>query len=217
MTNIKIILTLIVGIVIGISFTKLFQSNNSEQVPLVNIKNIKPTVLEKQVATTTEKYQLQIDSLNTKSNLLDKKLTDTKQILVAVKKKNLVLQTQVYDLIDQQQNSSDTLQNNNDCEMLQTKVVALLQLNNEKDSLYETVTNTLESKVKNKDSALLVTDLKCQSLQSAFNEGIIQQNNLFEQNKTYQKQFKRQKLKSKLLSAVVLVFSGVVANNLIQH
>ena len=217
MINLKTILTLVVGVLIGISFTKLFQSSSKEILPVASIKKLNPSVLEKQTVKATQGYQQQIDSLNVNSNALNKQLENTKQILATVKKKNIILQTQVYDLIDNKKNGNDTLQDDKNCAALENKVLELMQSSNEKDSLCETVATVLETQVKNKDSTLLIEGLKFITLQTAFNESLSQQGILYEQNKSYQKQFNRQKLKGKLLSVGVLIVAGLLANQLILH
>ena len=217
MTNIKSIFILALGIIIGISFTNLFKGCGNGTVPPVTVKNIKPSAIEKQVEKAEEKYQLQIDSLNATSIALNKQLKVTVQTLTTVKKKNLVLQTQVYDLIDRGQGNTDTLQMMNDCDSLKTKVVELIQSGNEKDSVYEDANANLDAQLKNKDSTIQVKDAEYQTLKTSFKESLSQQQILYDQNKGYQKQFKRQKVKSKLLSAALLIISGAAVNYLIRH
>ena len=217
MTNIKSIVILALGIIIGICFSNLFKGCGNETLPAITVKHIKPSAIEKQIEKTEEKYQLQIDSLNATSIALNKQLKTTTQTLTVIKKKNLVLQTQVYDLIDRGQDNTDSLQIINDCDSLKTKVVALIQSGNEKDSLYEDVNVNLDAQLKNKDSAIQVKDTEYQTLKTSLKESLSQQQILFDQNKGYQKQFKRQKVKRKLLSAALLILSGAAVNYLIHH
>jgi hypothetical protein len=217
MTNIKLIFVLALGIIIGISFTNLFKGCGSGSVPDLTVNNVKPAAIEKEAVKAEEKYQLQIDSLNATSIALNKQLKVTTQTLTTVKKKSLVLQTQVYDLIDRGQGNTDSLQLINDCDSLKTKVVELIESGNEKDSLYEDANANLDKQLKNKDSTIQVKDTEYQSLKISFKESLSQQQILYDQNKGYQKQFKRQKVKSKLLSAAVLILSGVAANYFIHH
>ena len=217
MTNIKSIFILDLGIIIGISFTNLFKGCNNGTVPDLTVKNIPPSAIEKQVEKAEEKYQLQVDSLNATSIVLNKELKATTETLTTVKKKNLVLQTQVYDLIDRQGANTDPIQTMNDCDSLKTKVVALIESNNEKDSLYEDANANQEKQLKNKDSTIQIGAIQYQTLKTSFKESLSQQQVLFDQNKGYQKQFKRQKVKSKLLSAAVLILSGVAVNYLIHR
>ena len=217
MTNIKSIFILALGIIIGISFTNLFKGCGNATIPAGTVKNVKPSAIEKQVEKAEEKYQLQIDSLNATSAVLNKQLKVTTQTLTTVKKKNLVLQTQVYDLIDRGQGNTDSIQIMNDCDSLKTKVVELIQSGNEKDSLYEDANANLDAQLKNKDSTIQVKDTEYQTLKTSFKESLSQQQILYDQNKGYQKQFKRQKVKSKLLSAALLIISGAAVNYLIYH
>ena len=217
MNNIKSILILTVGIIIGISFTNLFKGCGKEANPITTVKNVKPSVIEKHVAEAEQKFQQKIDSLNATSNQLNMQLTSTKKTLTAAKNKNLILQTQVYDLIDKPNTNTDTSNTDSNCDSLEIKVVELIHSNNEKDNLYEDINANMEAQVKNKDSTIQVKDVQYQTLKSSFTESIAQQQSLYDQNKSYQKQFKRQKVKSKLLTAALLILSGVAANYLIHH
>ena len=217
MINFKTILPLVLGIIIGISFTNLFKGCGSATEPVSIVKNTRPSVIEKHVAEVESSFQQKIDSFKTISTALVKQLGQTRKTLSDARNKNLVLQTQVYDLIDRQPVNTDTVTVNRDCDSLKVKVVELIHSNNEKDSLCEDMNTNLEMQLKNKDSTIAVKDTGYQSLKSSFAESIAQQQGLFEQNKGFQQQFKRQKVKSKLLSAALLIVSGAAANFLIHR
>ena len=215
--NIKIITTLVLGIIIGISFTKLFTGNNKGENVTATVKIIKPSVLQKTTTNVESYFEQKIDSLNTNNELLNKKLTGNRVALQAAKNKNLVLQTQMYDLIDNKNESIDTSFKNYDGNVFQDKIIELINENNYKDSLYENIDSTVTAQVRNKDSTIVLMEEKYDSLKISFNESALQQQLLYDQNKQFKKQFKRQKLKTKLLSAGLLILSGAAANYLIQY
>jgi hypothetical protein len=217
MKNLKTILTLIAGIIIGVCCTNIFSCNNVVLQPKITTQNTTVKAIETQVQQSTQHYQQSMDSLQIHNNTLIKQLTTTKQNLAIVKQKSIVLQTQLYDLIDAKKTSNDTSLTNNNCVALENKVVALMQSNTVKDSVYDAVVTTLETQVQNKDSTLQVKDTFINKLQTAIDKSLTQQGFVSEQNKMYQLQFKRQKFRNKFLSVGVLVVCGLLANQLLQH
>jgi hypothetical protein len=236
MNNLKIIFALIVGVVFGIGFNSLFSGCNNTTQKNFTISTLKPTILQKQVATTEKKYEQQIDSLKQHGFDLSKSLKTTNQHLEKAKEKNFILQMQVYDLIDSRKvdrvdrvdnaeiessvdeiDRIDKLNAFNDCDSLQSTVLNLLENNKEKDSLYETVNANLFAQIQNKDSTILMQENKYINLRKSFDTGIVQQQILYDQNNNLIKQFKRQRIKRKFISVVAIVLSGITANYLIQH
>ena len=212
--NIKTIAVLVIGIIIGISFSNLFKGCNDT---VTQTKIFKPETLKNQSVKVDEIYQHQIDSLQVSSNGLAKKLAGTKQILSQVSKKNKLLQMQVYELIDKTPVNADTIQIQSNCDSLKVTVAELLQSDDLKDSLFTDVNNNLETQIKNKDSTLMIKDMELHAMRISLDQSITEQQFLYDKNKTYQKQFKRQKVKSKLLSVGALILSGMAAAYLIQQ
>jgi hypothetical protein len=224
MNNLKIIFALIVGVVFGIGFNSLFSGCNNTVSKNFTISTLTPTILQKQVAITEKKYEQQIDSLKQHGFDLSKSLKTTNQHLDKAKEKNFVLQMQVFDLIDSRKinevegiNEVDKVDGVNDCDSLKSTVLNLLENNKEKDSLYETVNANLTNQIHNKDSTILMQEDKYIDLRKSFDTGIVQQQILYDQNKSLIKQFKRQRIKRKFISVVAIVLSGITANYLIQH
>ena len=212
--NIKTIVVLVIGIIIGISFSNLFKGCNDT---VTQTKTFKPETLKNQSVKVDEIYQHQIDSLQVSSNGLAKKLAGTKQILSQVSKKNKLLQMQVYELIDRTPVNADTIQTQSNCDSLKVTVAELLQSDDLKDSLFTDVNNNLETQIKNKDSTLMIKDMELHALRISLDQSITEQQFLYDQNKTYQKQFRQQKVKGKLLSVGALILSGMAAAYLIQQ
>jgi hypothetical protein len=236
LNNLKIIFALLVGIVFGIGFNSLFSGCNNTTAKNFTITTLKPSILQKQVVASEKKYEQQIDSLKQHGIDLSKNLKTTNQHLDKAKEKNFVLQMQVYDLIDSRKvNRVDKVDNAeiensvdevdridklnafNDCDSLQSTVLNLLENNKEKDSLYETVNANLFAQIRNKDSTILIQEDKYIDLRKSFDTSIVQQQILYDQNKSLVKQFKRQRIKRKFISVVAIVLSGITANYLIQH
>ena len=227
MNNLKIIFALLVGVVFGIGFNSLFSGCNNTSSKNFTISTLKPSILQKQVATTEKKYELQIDSLKQHSVDLSKNLKTTNQHLDKAKEKNFMLQMQVYDLIDSKKadevdkvngvGNVETENSFNDCDSLQSTVLNLLENNKEKDSLYEVVSTNLSTQIRNKDSTLLIQENKYTDLRQLFDTSIAQQQILYDQNKSLVKHVKRQRIKRKFISVAAIVLSGITANYLIKH
>ena len=180
---------------------------------------VNPVVIQTKVESGEVKYQQALDSLTKGSQKLALELKSSKLLLEKSKKKNLVLQTQVYDLIDQNISIawSDTAMRLSNCDSVKSKVEELITESNNKDSLYEVVNSNLEDQLKNKDSTIAVSDKKYINLKTAFDQSIEQGQLLVKENKQLSKSIRKQKVKSKLLSATLFVLTGVAANYLIQH
>ncbi len=216
MKNLKTILILLAGIIIGICCTNIFSCNTVVVQPKTTTQNTTVKSIETQVQQNKKHYQQSMDSLQIHNNTLVKQLSTTKQNLAVVKQKNIVLQTQVYDLIDTKKVDDDILSKNNNCVALENKVVALMQSNNTKDSVYDSLIATLETQVQNRDSTLQVKDTFINQLQTAIDKSLTQQGFLSDQNKMYQLQFKRQKFRNKFLSVGVLVVAGLLTHQLLK-
>ena len=217
MTNIKLILTLILGIIIGSSFTKLFTRESKLDDGIASIKIEKPTSLQKEVAKVESNFQTKIDLLKINSEALNKKLSSNKIALAQAKNKNTILQTQVYDLIDNRNSIVDTSQMERGCETLEEKVIELIAENDFKDGLYESIDSTTKVELENKDAIISIKDSMYNALKNSFAVSINQQQILFNQNKMFVKKLKRQRLKSKLLTAGTLILAGAAANYIIHH
>lgn len=209
---------LITGIIISLFLVMLFKTtgvtkSGKDKQPVITV-----TTQEKQVEKNKAVFQKKIDWLNQQDATLSLQLATTKTALEKVKKKSQLLQAQVYSLIDSRQLAvPDSLAVGRVCEVLQTKVVELVQSGNEKDSLYEATAFNLEQQLKNKDTVIAVQEEKYQSLNSSFEAGLLQQKLLTGQNTQYRKQLKRQKFKQKLVSAGIVILSAVIAYGFINN
>ena len=218
MKNLKSILFLVIGITIGFSFCYFFSGSGTPSIPSKPVADLSVKELENRVEKKEKLFQQKTDSLNVHEMILSLQLTATKSALEKVKKKNLVLQTQVFTLVDRIETAkADSLYGNTGCDSLQTKVVELIKSDNEKDSLYESTTVNLEEQIKNKDSLIAIHQQQYQSLKSSFDLGILQQKLLADQNSQYRKQVRRQKFKQKLLSFGMIVLSGITTSYLLNH
>jgi hypothetical protein len=199
------------GLALGLFFSFMYRTLLPDTAPLSKTVKELPKKLEAQVAKTEITYAKTFDSLKRQSVKLGQELKQTKTELDRAKQKNYSLQVQVYSLLDRQ-NPTDS-----SCDSLITTVEYLMQSSTEKDSLYENVSSNLEQQLTNKDSTIAAKDKQYQEIKSAFTKSIEGQKELIDQDKILNKQFKRQKFKSKILTAALLIFTGAATNYLIHH
>ena len=219
MKNLKTILTLLIGAIIGFSFCQLFHRNGADNAPPFTITGNKASELEKKMQEAEAEYQQKIDSAKQRTQALDQSLKKTKDVLDKTKKKNIQLQTQVYDLIDRQgiyKEAHDTASFITGCDTLQSRVDELIIQANQQDSIQTAITDNLHEQLIQKDSVILLKDSQYLQLNKSFGQSIEQQKLLEQQAKFYKKKYKRQRLGSKLKNLGLLIISGFAASQLIQ-
>lgn len=219
MKNLKTILTLLIGAVIGFSFCQLFHRNGSDNASPFTITGNKASELEKKMQETEAEYQQKIDSAQQRTQALDQSLKKTQGALDKTKKKNIQLQTQVYDLIDRQgiyKEEHDTASFITGCDSLQSRVDELITETNLQDSIQTSITDNLHEQLVQKDSVILLKDSQYQQLNKSFGQSIEQQKLLEKEAKFYKKKYKRQRLGSKLKNLGLLIISGFAASQLIH-
>ena len=207
-----------IGLALGLFFSHMYHTFYDNVLPIA-ISKESPKKLEAQVSKNEVVYSKTFDSLKKQSVKLQIGLKDTKAALNTVKSKHYSLQVQVFDLLDkhfekQQQEGSHI---DATCDSLASTVGELMQTSNEKDSLYEEASLNLEEQIKNKDSTIAVKDQQYQDIKEAFTKSNEGWTTTLNENKKLSKQAKRQKFKSKILSAALLIFAGAATNYLIQH
>ena len=212
------ILSFLFGLLLGIALTLLFQflmiDDYTPPVKKIEIKSI-----EKQVSTSEVNYAKTVDSLRNQSVKLQVQLSDTKTELSKAKQRAYSLQVTVYELLDKRlENEANGNANNaTSCDSLIVTVEDLMHSSSVKDSLYEKVNSNLEEQVKNKDSTIALKEAQYLDIKSAFKKSIENQNELLDQNRLLDKQVKKQKFKSKVLSAALFILTGAAANYIIHH
>jgi hypothetical protein len=204
----------LLGLFLGIVYCTATFNNNTSPVPIPSTKE-----LQKEVTHFETGYRKSFDSLKNESAKLGSALNTAKTELQRAKQRSQLLQGQVYDLLDSrfERQKSDTIVSITSCDSLSVTVRELMQANEQKDTLYEHVTTNLEDQVKNKDSTLALKDSQYSQLKLAFDHSVNNQTLLVEQNKILNKEYRKQKLKSKFLSATLFVLSGAAAAYLLRH
>jgi hypothetical protein len=212
------IIAFILGVAFGLFVSFMYCTMLSDPPSSKPIAKVS-TELKKDVSKSEVSYTKAVDSLKTQSVKLQSELADTKSELTKAKQKNYSLQLTIYDLIDRQSESKKVngIETDNDCDSLIVTVEQLMQSSSEKDSLYEIAASNLEDQLKNKDSTITLKDKQYNEVKSAFTKSIENSNELIAQKKLLTIQVKRQKFKSKVLSAALFILTGAAANYIIHH
>jgi len=207
---------LIIGIIsslllVSVSKTVQIAVPGKSTLPLIAVKTQK-----KQADNNKAVFQKKIDALNRLGHTLSLQLTGTKAALEKAKKKNELLQVQVFSLANKRQDTA-TESVSNECRTLKSKVVELILSGNKKDSLYDDVVINIEQQLKNKDTIIVIQEEKYQSLIASFQTSLVQQERLTDQNNQYRKQLKRQQRKQKLAAVGILIIAALTTHSLIRN
>jgi hypothetical protein len=218
---------LILGLVIGFCLSLLFKGCNSE-IPVPHEKVISPAVLKKQAADIENTYQTKFTELENKNQQLQNELKTTKEQLTTIKLKTKQRENSIKRIIEPKGfpakellakvNSSVIVDSSlSPCDSLAQEVSKYVEENEVKDSLYQSQINTLDSIVAVKDSVIrFKTELHSEWI-DVFTEALDQQVILQKENQQLRKLFKRQKRKSKLITAGLMILSAVGANYLLHR
>lgn len=205
---------LLSGLFLGLMYGAAVFGNNPLPVSVPSSKELK-----KEVTHFEASYAKSFDTLKKENDKLTSELTATKSALQKAKQRSIDLQGQVYGLLDRrfEMQQADTPMTTTPCDTLSAMVNDLMQAGAQKDTLYEEVTGNLEKQLANKDTTIALKNVQYADLKTAFEKSIQGQQLLADQNMQLSKQYKRQKVKSKLLSAILIALSGAAATYFIHH
>lgn len=208
---------LVLGLVFGIALSTLFNGCGDAGKTKWKEKAEKPLILKEEAEQTALLYASKLDSVSAHNTVLQEQVNSTKTALSVAKRKNSQLTQRVNELIAVNEVLNDTTELLANCDTLEQAVQELIVSCNEKDSLYDNVIASMQKQISNRDSTIGLQQQQYLFLKLSFDRSIEQQTSLFSENKSYQKQFKWQKAKSRLLSAGMLVLAGVATYSLIHH
>lgn len=178
-----------------------------------------PKELRKKVVSVEVTLEKTTDSLHELNKALAVRLQDAKTQLAVAKKKATELQLQVSELLD----TRFPVQPNryplplSVCDSLAFTTTALMKANDTKDSLHEAVAVNQDVQLRNKDSTIALQARFQESLKSSFLQSVQAREELLRQNKLLQKSARNQRIKSKVLTAGLLLLSGAAASYILTH
>ncbi len=209
------ILCLVLGLIIGIGGTMLFSNNKTLTPVAATLRS--PAELKNTSVLVEAQFQGKVDTLQRNNAMLAQKANSTKAELQKAKHDNKVLLELVDTLLAHAGQATDTAAKLAQCDSLSETVQELVTATVFKDSLYEDLASNLQAQVSNKDSVITVQHEQYNCLKLSFDQSLAQQQLLLGQNLLYEKQIKRDKVKSKLLTAGALILSGIVTYQFLHH
>jgi hypothetical protein len=211
------LITFVLGVAFGFFVSFMYCTMGNDAPPSKPIATITKE-LKKEVAKSEVNFTKSVDLLKQRSAKLQVELSDTKNELTKAKQKNYSLQLSVYDLLDKKlEEKQSNANSDSSCDSLIVTVEQLMESSSVKDSLYEKMTINLEDQLRNKDSTIEIKEKQYSDVKSAFTKTTESVNELSAQNRFLAKQVKKQRFKSKVLSAALFVLTGAVANYIIHH
>ncbi len=216
--QLKLKLTIfILGLFAGISGSMFFNGKQSPQKPAYAATLSSPADIKNVSVAVEAHFQGKVDSLVQTNVSLEHKVGNTKSELQKAKQDNKVLLELVDTLIAHADHATDTAVKLAECDSINATVQGLIASSNEKDSLWDKLTITLQAQVNNKDSTIDLQQEQYNALKLSFDKSLAQQDVLSGQNLLFEKQLKGFKIKNKLLSAGAFILTGIATYSLLHH
>ena len=218
---------LISGFLLGFFMAFFFMSGN----PDTNTSQSSPAStkqLSKEVSIIEKNYQNRIVVLQNKNSELQQKLSTAQSSLDKAKQSVKQKESRVKKLArsDNTIKKKWSIENYNlpffdespgNCDSLKIEVDEYINENHRKDSLYEIQLSTMDSVVSVKDSIVHTTEGLYNSLHQIYDKAIAAQLILQNENHVLRKKEKRRKVKSKIVTAGLMLLTGAAANFLLHH
>ncbi len=210
------IISLVLGLILGIFGTNIFISHTAKQ-PVVVTALQSPADIKNASVAAEEHFQNKVDSLVQTNTQLKQKVGTTKSELQKAKTDNKVLLDLVDTLLAHEGSEKDTAAKLADCDSVSTAVHELIASSNARDSLCENLNNALQTQVSNRDSVIGTQNEQYNTLKLSFDKSLAQQDVLTMSSQLYEKQLRGFKVKNKLLSAGVFILTGIATYSLLHH
>jgi hypothetical protein len=222
--NFRNLLTLLlIGFAIGLCSSFLFTGCKKSTHSKTNIV-VSPKELKKQADTIQENYQKQIDDLQDQNIELAQNLEVTQGLLEQTKQLCKQKEQQIKKLTEPKGFPAKDLlakinkpKTDSDCDTLASLVVEYIENNHQKDSLYEVQVIQMDSLVSVKDKLIETNERAYMNLNLLFDQSLTAQQSLIKENKFLQRQFKRQRFKSKVVTVGLMILTATVTKYLSHH
>jgi hypothetical protein len=214
------VITLILGVLIGLLLYFLFDFSASDLMHGSYVDNT--ATIKKELAEKEALHQTKITELENANQKLHKDLSIVKEELASIKSKTKKREATIKKMIEPKGMSAkellakvarpDSVDNSLiPCDSLVHEVSQYIEESAIKDSLYDSQIAKLDSTIAIKDSIIRLDKEMNIQLSNTVSNLLNQHEILFKENKTLRKQFKRQKLKNKLVSVGLMILSATMA------
>jgi hypothetical protein len=222
--NLKNVLSLLVlGFVLGLFSSFLIPGCNKSSISKTE-GAIKPKELKKQADTIQGNYQKQIADLQDQTIELMQNLEVAQGLLDQQKQICQQKEQQIKKLTEPKGypakallSKVDTSNFISDCDSLATVVNDYIEENYRKDTIYETQLTQMDSVITVKDDLIQTNRQAYTNLHQLFDQSLVTQQSLIKQNKQLQRQFKRQRFKSKVVTVGLMILTAAATNYLLHH
>lgn len=211
-----IIITFLFSLISSISTYLLFHSMEGFK---TEIKESKIAVKEMttQINSIESKYKTEIQYWVQKNNVLQAQIQKTDFALTQSKQKEKSLQGKIQGLISESKNLKDTSQIISNCDSIKERVSQYIAETSVRDSLCDHEISQLKNVIQNKDSAMADCENSFTMLKQVADSSLAFQNKLTDELKLADKKIKRGNIKSKILTAGVMILSGITTTLLLLH
>lgn len=213
-TKRKLVYAFLLGILFGmISFVGLWGIHRDAP-PIVRTDD--PSHLRSALSATEQHYRNRIDSIDRANASLQAVVSKTAAALAQVRQQNRQLQGRVKNLLIIQDTATDTTVRLDNCDSLALAVDYLIAQTTTKDSLYETLTGSLQEQLALRDSVNHLKQEQYDSLQVSYGKALVQQAALQQENTSQRKTIRHQKRGKGLLTVLLTIVGGLFAYQTIK-
>lgn len=218
MLNVVRVVFFVFGVIATLSTCQLFKSCNDKSNKIdyaFTNTTLKPDLEDQGEALLS--YRRHIVNLNKRNSELEKQIINAKRSLAQSTKENIILQKDLQRQIGNSITLTDTLQLLKNCDSLAISATELMITCLEKDSIYGSLTEVLTEQVALKDSIITVQNQQVDDVQLNFERSFAQKQLLIVENLGLRKEIKQHKVRSKILSAGLMILGGTIAYMALRH
>lgn len=210
-----VILTFLFGVFSALSSILLYHSMEGFKSELKESK-IAVKEMTAQVHSIESNYQSQLQYWIQKNNYLQVQIQKTDFALSQSKQKEKSLQGKIQVLISESNTLTDTSEIVSNCDSIKQNVNQFIAETNIRDSLCDKEITDLKTLVQNKDSAMVMCDKSFSMLRQVTDSSLAFQSKLSDELKLADRKIKRGNIKSKFLTAGLMILTGITTTLLLQ-
>lgn len=215
MSKRAIIITFLLGILSALSTYLLFDSMEGFKKEIKESKNVIKE-MKAQVSLIESNYQSEVRYWINKNMVLQSRIKETDLALEKSRMKEKSMQGKILSLISESKTITDTSEFISNCDSIKERVTQFIAETNIKDSLCNSEITDLKEVIQNQDSAMTVCQNSFSMLKQVTDSSFAFQNKLADELSLANKKLKRERIKSKFLSAGIMILSGATTFLLLQ-
>lgn len=214
MFNIARVIFFVLGVIVCFSTNQFFKSCNKQQPAVATATPVRYDAIATQMLAP---YDQRITELQTQNTALRAQVADIENSLSRTKRKAAGLERQLKEQISAAEILTDTTALLNNCDSLQQTALFLLDESAAKDSLYESLTGTLQQQVAIRDSTISVQAEQYYLLSADYNRVSALQHLATLEKEQFRTRYKKERTKSRLLTVGLAIIGGSAAYMLLHR